>query len=50
MKVIAEFLSALSCVQRVGPIGYHEYGSAKYLETGMVYILTNIEAGDGASL
>lgn len=39
MEQVADFLSTLSCVQRVDLIGYHEYGSAKYPETGMVYTM-----------
>lgn len=37
MEGVADFLSGLSHVQRVDLIGYHEYGSVKYAETGMVY-------------
>lgn len=37
MESVADLLSGFSCIQRVDLIGYHEYGSAKYPETGMVY-------------
>ena len=37
MEGVADFLSGLCHVQRVDLIGYHEYGSVKYAETGMVY-------------
>ena len=37
MEQVADFLAGLSHVQRVDLIGYHEYGSVKYPQTGMVY-------------
>ena len=37
MEAVADFLASFSCIRRVDLIGYHEYGSTKYPETGMVY-------------
>lgn len=39
MEAVADLLASLSCVRRVDLIGYHEYGSSKYPETGMVYAM-----------
>lgn len=39
MEAVADLLSSLSCVRRVDLIGYHEYGSTKYPETGMAYTM-----------
>ena len=39
MPAVADFLAGLSCVRQVDLIAYHEYGSAKYPETGMEYAM-----------
>lgn len=39
MEAVADLLAGLTCIRRVDLIGYHEYGSAKYPETGMAYTM-----------
>lgn len=39
IRAVADFLAAFSCIRRVDLIAYHEYGSAKYSETGMKYTM-----------
>lgn len=49
MEQVADFLAGLSHVQRVDLIGYHEYGSVKYPQTGMVYDMHTHPLGPGGA-